>query len=63
MPEKPARKPRAEPSKAIETILSIRCPDSDRERFLAAALAEGFSDRTAWILYHLRRQAKKSLDG
>lgn len=38
----------------------LRCTTDDRDEFDAAAEREGFQNRTAWILYHLRRIARET---
>lgn len=35
--------------------------EGERERFGAAAEHEGFNTLTAWIMFHLRRQARETL--
>lgn len=51
----------AEATSRKGTILSIRCDPEDLVMFKDAGIEEGFNGRTAWMLYHLRKQAKKTL--
>ncbi|MEO2017255.1 MAG: hypothetical protein ABGZ53_23100 [Fuerstiella sp.] len=43
------------------TITLITKGEEEREHFREAAEAEGFSTLAAWVMYHLRNQAKQTL--
>ena len=43
-------------------MLPLRFANTEeKERFRSAAESEGFNNLTAWILFHLRKQAKETL--
>jgi hypothetical protein len=52
---------KAAAKKTVErTTLHLRCKEVDLTRFRDAAEDEGFNNLTAWVLYHLRNQAKQT---
>lgn len=61
MAKKRTKKKTAE--RRMSEQLNLRCLPGDRVNFERAAEAEGFTNRTAWMLYHLRRIAKETLKG
>jgi hypothetical protein len=55
-------KKRASKTEANRPVTTLRfASDDEREQFRRAAVTEGFSTTTAWMMYHLRRQAKQTL--
>lgn len=49
------------PKPNIMTSLRFKS-EEEREEFKRVAELEGFSTTASWMMYHLRNQAKKTLD-
>ena len=49
------------PNRAPLIQTNFRCREADRDLFERASEVEGFSTRTAWMLYHLRRIGKETV--
>lgn len=50
------------PSKRkTDAAILVYCQAAERKQFDRVAKLEGFQNRSAWILYHLRRIAKDTL--
>jgi hypothetical protein len=43
--------------------LQCNCTEADLENFTRAAKRDGHTDRTAWVMFNLRRIARESLKG
>lgn len=55
-----AKKKASTPARKMSEQLNLRCLPKDRKAFEEAAELEGFTNRTAWMLWHLRRIAKET---
>lgn len=55
------KKARETPPRKMSEQLNLRCLPKDRQAFEEAAELEGFTNRTAWMLWHLRRISKDTL--
>ena len=44
-----------------DAAILVYCQAAERKRFDRVAELEGFQNRSAWILYHLRQIAKDAL--
>jgi hypothetical protein len=51
------------PSRKRPPQLQCNCTETDLDNFSRAAKRDGHTDRTAWVMFNLRRLARESLKG